>query len=184
MSWFKKSPSQEKYVEAAITVASNLYLITIPEAEDAPNQLEFSFSDSRYRYFLFCLSTVFSAALAYDEKKQIRPEALFDGCVRFATLVAVDLAEMYFTDPTNIEQSIADTQRYFGEFLKEWSVWPPLETAGRSEDIQNLISRMIHTTESDADITDSDMQRLSELALDIDCRLPAMHGAFIELANR
>ncbi len=30
MNWFRRKPSQQKYVEAAITVASNLYLHTIP----------------------------------------------------------------------------------------------------------------------------------------------------------
>ena len=56
MGWFSSKPTQEKYVEAAVTVASNLYLHTIPEADDAPAELKFSLSDSRYRYLLFCLS--------------------------------------------------------------------------------------------------------------------------------
>jgi hypothetical protein len=43
---------------------------------------------------------------------------------------------------------------------------------------------MIHTTESNVPAEKSDMQRLSELALCIDCRLPTMRRAFIELANR
>ena len=43
---------------------------------------------------------------------------------------------------------------------------------------------MIHTTESNLPAEKSDMQRLSELALWIDCRLPTVRGMFIELANR
>jgi hypothetical protein len=50
--------------------------------------------------------------------------------------------------------------------------------------IIELISSMIRTTESNLPAEKSDMQRLSELALWIDCRLPTMRGAFIELANR
>ena len=35
-----RKPTQQKYVEAAITVASNLYLHTIPGANDAPARLQ------------------------------------------------------------------------------------------------------------------------------------------------
>ena len=57
-------------------------------------------------------------------------------------------------------------------------------TEYRSAEIIELISSMIHTTESNLPADKNDMQRLSELALWIDCRLLTMRGAFIELANR
>src|SRR6185295_20408534 len=98
MGWFSRKPTQEKYVEAAVTVASNLYLHTIPGAEDAPADLQFSLPDSRHRYLLFCLSAVVTAALAYDEKKQIQPEMLFKGCLLFATWIATEQAQEYFDD--------------------------------------------------------------------------------------
>ena len=91
----------QKQVEAAIRVASNLYLHTIPGAKDAPVPLQFSLSDSRYRYLIFCLSAAVTTALAYDEEKKIQPEALIKGCLHFATWTATENAQEYFDDPVS-----------------------------------------------------------------------------------
>ena len=64
MKWFRRKPTQQKYVDAVIKVASNLYLRTLPEATEEPAPLEFGLVDSRFRYLIFCLSTVITAALA------------------------------------------------------------------------------------------------------------------------
>jgi hypothetical protein len=184
MSWFRRKPTQQKYVEAAITVASNLYLHTIPGAADAPAPLQFSLPDSRYRYLIFCLSTVLTAALAYDENKDIQPAALMDGSLQFLTLFASEHPNEYFDDPTNAQNSINKTNEYFEAFLKQWSQWPQLEKAGESARINELISLMLRTTESDLPAESTDMRRLSDLALSIDCRMPTMRGALVELANR
>jgi hypothetical protein len=90
MGWFTRKPTEQKYVKAAITVATNLYLHTIPGAEDAPVPLQFSLPDSRFRYMVFCLSTAVTAALAYDEEKQIQPEPFIKGCLHFATWTATE----------------------------------------------------------------------------------------------
>jgi hypothetical protein len=185
MSWFSRKPTQQKYVDAAIKVATNLYLHTIPDAEDAPAPLQFDLTDSRYRYMIFCLSTVIMAALAYDEKKQIQPEALIKGCLQLVIGAAAEhFAQEYFDDPARSQDCIDEADAYLTEFLKHWSRWPELEKEGRNAEIIDLISSMIHTTESNLPADKSDMQRLNELALWIDCRLPTMRGAFVELANR
>jgi hypothetical protein len=185
MSWFSRKPTQQKYIEAAIKVASNLYLHTIPGAADAPAHLQFNLPDSRFRYMIFCLSAVVTAALVYDEKKHIQPEALIKGCLHFATSAANEKTlQEYFDDSESSQVSIDSATAYFQDFLKEWSRWPELEKEGRNSEIIELISSMIHTTESSLPAEKSDMQRLSELALWIGCRLPTMRGAFIELANR
>ncbi len=181
---FRRKPTQQKYVEAAITVASNLYLHTIPGAEDAPAPLQFSLPDSRYRYMIFCLSAAVTAALAYDEKKEIQPEALIKGCLHFAVWTATENAQEYFDDPASPQDSINSATAYLQEFLKHWSRWPELEKEGRTVETIELISSMIHTTESNVPADKTDVQRLGNLALQIDCRLPTMRGAFIELTNR
>src|SRR5436305_6689931 len=181
MSWFSRKPTQQKYVEAAITVASNLYLHTIPGAEDAPALLQFSLPDSRYRYMIFCLSTVVTAALAYDEKKQIKPEVLIKGCLYFATWTATEHAQEYFDDPARSQDSASSATAYMQGFLKRWSQWSDFEKEGKNDEIIELISSMIHTTESNGTAEKTDMQRLGNLALEIDCRLPTMRGAIIEL---
>ena len=77
MAWFSRKPTQEKQVEAAIKVASNLYLHTIPGAEDAPAPLQFSLPDSKYRYLLFCLSAVMRVCAPKMKKEDfISPESL------------------------------------------------------------------------------------------------------------
>ena len=43
---------------------------------------------------------------------------------------------------------------------------------------------MIHTTELNVPIGTTDTQRLQKLALQINCQLPTMRRAFIELANQ
>ncbi|PYI94729.1 MAG: hypothetical protein DME97_00145 [Verrucomicrobia bacterium] len=184
MNWFRSKPTQQKYVEAAITVASNLYLHTIPAADDPRARLEFSLPDSRYRYLLFCLSTVLSAALAYDEKKDIQPETITNESLDFLRLFATEHANEYFDDPNDAHNFIRRTNEYFGEFLRQWSLWPELEKAGKNKQVNDLICIMLRTTESDLPAEASDMRRLSELALEIDCRLPTMRGALIELAKR
>ena len=187
MSWFSRKPTQQKYIEAAITVATNLYLHTIPGAEACilpSSPLQFSLPDSRYRYMLFCLSVALTAALAYDEKKQIQPEKLIQGCLHFAAWTATEHAKEYFDDPATSQASIDITAAYFQEFFKHWSQWPALEKEGKSNEANDLISFIIHMTESNVPAEDADMQRLGDLALAINCRLPTMRGALIELATR
>jgi hypothetical protein len=182
MGWFGRKPTQQKYIEAAVTVASNLYLQTIPGADDAPADLQFHLHDSRYRYLLFCLSAVVTAALAYDERKQIQPHALLQGCSLFVTWAATESAQQFFDDPAQAAGS--DGKTIFQQFLKQWSGWPDLEKEGRNAEIIDLICSMIHTTESNDPIDQADAHRLGELALQIDCRLPTMRGALVELVNR
>lgn len=183
MNWFRRKPTPQKYLEAAITVASNLYLHTIPGADQAPAPLQFALPDSRYRYMLFCLSTVLTAALAYDERKEIQPEALINGCLEFMTWLATERPTDYFDEPSTAQDSISRTCVHLQGFLKHWSQWPELEKAGESAKIHELISVMVRTTESDLPAQPEDMRRLGGLALEIDCRMPTMRGALIHLAN-
>ena len=53
-----------------------------------------------------------ASALAYDEKKQIQPEALINGCLRFATWAAKENAQEYFGDPTSSQDSINNATAY------------------------------------------------------------------------
>jgi hypothetical protein len=185
MSWFSHKPTQQKYVNAAITVATNLYENTIRDTGEFTPCLQFGLPDSRFRYMIFCLSTVIAAALAYDEKKRIQPQELINGCLHFATWLATDqLAREYFDDLASSQHFIDGASTYLLEFLKHWSRWPQLEKEGRTAETIELISSMIRTTESNLPAENSDMQRLSELAFQIDGRLPTMRGAFMELANR
>ena len=186
MNWFKRKPTQQKYVEAAVTVATNLYLHTIPGEDECilpSSPLQFSLPDSRYRYLVFCLSAVVTAALVYDDKKRIQPETLIQGCLHFAAWTAREHGDLYFDDPAGSQASINSTTVYFQDFCKHWSQWPVLEKEAKSDEANDLISLIIHTTESNSPAGDADIQRLGNLALEINCRLPTMRSALIDLAN-
>lgn len=184
VGWSSRNPTQQKQVEAAITVASNLYLHTIPEAEEATVPLQFSLPDSRYRYLIFCLSATITAVLAYDEEKDIQPEVLVNGCLHFATSTATDSVQEYFSGPMSSQDAVNSATAYLQEFLRLWSAWPDLEKEGRNEEVWELIGSMICTTESNEPAEQADTQRLEQLALAIDCRLPTMRRAFVELISR
>ena len=184
MNWFSRKPTQQKYVEAAITVASNLYLHTLSGTQDRPAPLQFNLPDSRYRYLIFCLSTAVTAALAYDEKKEVQPEVLIKGCLQFAKWTAIEHPQQYFDEPATSKASVGNGTEYLQQFLTDWSRWPKLEKENKNMEIVDLICSMIHAAESNEPAEQPDKQRLGQLALEIDCRLPAMRAAFAELANR
>ena len=183
MNWFKRKPTIQKQVEAAVTVASNLYVRTIPGGEDADVDLQFCLPDSRYRYLIFCITTVLTAVLAYDEKKEIQPEQLLNACFRVTKMMASEDIAAYFNDPATASDSINRTGEYFQEFSKHWSRWPNLEKEKKNMEIFDLISSMIHSTESNEPVSETDTKRLSALALRIACQLPTMRGAFIEMTH-
>ncbi len=183
MGWFGRKPTQQKQIEAAITVASNLYLHTIPEAEDAPVPLQFSLPDSRYRYLIFCLSAVMRVCAPEMKKKNFA--AVFDECLHFLVTWAIaEGAQEFFGSPVVPEDAANSGAAYLREFGNNWSRYIELEKEGRNAEIIDLICSMIHATESNVPIVKTDTERLANLALWIDCRLPTMQDAFIELASR
>jgi hypothetical protein len=181
MNWFRRKPTLEKHVEATITVASNLYLHTIAGADDAPVQLQFSLPDSRFRYLIFCLSAVTTACAPEMQN----PAAVVNDCLRFlVSLAATEQVQDFFDGPVIPQDAATNGAAYFQEFLNNWSIYVELEKQSRNTEIVDLICSMIHTTESNAPTERTDVKRLGELALHIDCRLPTMRGAYVELLNR
>jgi len=184
MNWFKKKPSPDKYNAAVIKVATNLYQMTAPGAKEVAVELQFSLPDSRYRYMLFCLSTAFTAALIFDEKKSIRPPALMKGCLDFATWLATERPQDCFMDSVTPKDPSGVANRYFMEFLKSWSRYAGLEHNGHHAEIGDLIATMVHSTETNSPVNSEELKRLGPLALEITCRLPAMNGALLEMVNQ
>jgi hypothetical protein len=181
MGWFSRKPTPQKQVEAAVTVATNLYLDTMQRAEDEHISLQFNLPDSRYRYLIFCLSATIAAVLAYDEKKEIQPDVLFKGCLHFATRAATENAQEYFSVPSRPQDATNSANAYFTEFAKQWCKWVDLENEGKYAEATELICSTIHTTESNVPVGEMDIQRLGKLGLQFACRMPTIRGAFIEL---
>jgi hypothetical protein len=180
MSWFSRKPTQEKQVEAAVKVASNLYFQTIPRAEDAPAPLEFGLPDSRYRYLIFCLSTMTTACAS----KMTAPDAVVNDCFRFLfTWATTEGSQEVFGGPVNPQDAATSGGIFLQEFLDTWSQCVELMKKGQHAETMELICSMIHTTESNKPAEPTDKQRLSPLALQIDCWFPSMQSAFVELVN-
>lgn len=133
---------------------------------------------------IFCLSTTIAAAVVYDEEKHVQPEALIEGCLRFATFAATEFDEKMFGDSPMSQESIDSAASYLQELLKNWWRWPDLEKGARDDEMIELICSMIYSTESNLPVEKDDIQRLRDLALQIYSQLPTMERAFVELANR
>jgi hypothetical protein len=177
----ERKPTQQKQVKAAITVASNLYLHTIPGAEDAPVPLQFSLPDSRYRYLIFCLSAIVTAC-AREMKNH---DAVVNECLHSLVMwTTTENVQEFFGGPVNPQDVANNGAAYLQEFLNNWSRYVDLDKEGRYTEGVDLICSMIHTTESNVPAEKADEKRLGELGLQIACRLPTMRGAFIELVNQ
>ena len=184
MGWFGRKPTQQKYIEAAIAVAFNLYLQTIPGAGEAPAALEFGLKDSRYRYMIFCLSAIIVSALGYDGGRQIQGEEFTKGCLNFAQGLAIRKPQQYFDDPASVQESTDHATPRLMEFFKYWTPLPVLEKEEKYVEIIDLVSSIIHTTESNQPISQADKRRLWPLATKIAGQLPNMRATLVELASR
>ncbi len=175
---FASRDQSTKEAEAAITVASNLYLHTIKRAEVPPGTLQLNLPDSRYRYLIFCLSTV-AAACASEMTNR---DAVVNDCLNFLVRWAVENDHEFFGGSATFDMALNRGTRYLHEFSDQWVSYFELE----KEDADSIdsVSSMIHSTESNVPAGNADTVRLGELALEVVCRTPAMREAFVELVNR
>src|ERR1700732_3674444 len=119
-------------------------------------------------------------------KEMKNADAVVNECLRFLVgwTTSEEEIEKFFVGSVELQAVATNGAAYFQEFLNQWARCIELENQGKHAEINDLICTMIHTTESSEPTGANDMQRLSELALQIDCRLPTMGGAFSELVNR
>jgi hypothetical protein len=180
-----RKPSQENYIEAVTQVGTNLYLSTLPGSKDAPAPLVFQLPDSRYRYLLFCLGTTAMAAIVYDEKKEIQPQVLLEGCRRDATrLASFPTGDFFDAGFTPDNPTATNVGLYLQDIINHWADWPDLRKANDMEGEWNLISHMLHSAESNEPPDKADLERLGPLALEITCRHAPIRRAVVELAER
>jgi hypothetical protein len=167
----------KKESEAAIRIASNLYLHTTKKTEDATEVLRLNLSDSKYRYLIFCFSAVIAACASEMEN----PSEVVNECLVALARGAVEQHSDFFDDPIEFATALNNGLIYLQEFNRQWAVYAELEEKGEYN-IDTLAS-MIHSSEANVPTENADVQRLGELALEIACRMPAMRGAFVELVH-
>jgi hypothetical protein len=179
MRWFTRKSKIEKQVEAAIKVASNLYLLTIPGGEEAVVNLEFCLPDSRYRYLMFCMSAT-AAACAKDMDISAVTESVFG----LTETVATERSQEFFGGPVRPMDAVKGITPTFHWFMNGWARCEELAKEQKHEEIIQLLSFMIHATESPCPGTESDVERLKEFVLQIlSCHRPAMQRAFSDLLS-
>lgn len=184
MGWFTRNPSQRQYIDSVVKVATNLYINTLSGINGVTTNFEFELFDSRFRYLIFCCTTVVTSVLAYDENKKVKPDELCNGCIQFLNWAGKEYSDEYFTQKENIQYLIDKTTNIFNDYLQEWSLWQELELQMKNNEIVDLICKMIRAAESEKLINDSDIKRLKGLGLEIDCRMPSMQEAVKELARK
>jgi hypothetical protein len=196
--WDSMPPADRAQLEAAIKVASNFYLITTGQklalwmdTKDAPT---FSLPDSRYRYIILCFSALIAAC---GEKMAGVVAREFQA---FLMVYCRDNSQEFFGGPANELDTANSGAQFFQKFLNTWSRYNELENklaamaeeaaklsnAARPEFIRaqfELISAMIHETESETPLTAADVSRLSKLSLHFACVMPTMRDAFFELIS-
>jgi hypothetical protein len=172
--------THQKQVKAAVTIATNLYLRTIPGGEDAHVPLQFSLPDSRFRYLIFCFSAVATACV----REMTNADAVMKDCVHLVATVPAVHVQDFFDGPVNPPDVESKGAAYLKEFCNNWSRYDALEKDGRNMEAIDLICTMIHTTESNVPAETADNERLGKMGLQLSCRLPTIQGAFIELANQ
>jgi len=111
--------------------------------------------------------------------------SVFNECLSFMVAYATsEGAQEFFGGPaTPHGVAVASGGAYVLEFLQQWARCVQLEKEGKNSQIVDVICCMIRNTESNTPAAPGDLERLADLALQVDCQLPTMRGAFVELAN-
>jgi hypothetical protein len=174
----------QKQVEAAVTIASNLYLHTIPGADDpwgiGPAALQFTLPDSRFRYLVFCLSALMTACA--PEGGQDNLESVFDEALSLLLTWAIkEKPQEFFGGPKNPRDARRSGTTELQWLLSLWSKYAIFERTDESMEGLALICYMIHAAESNVPLGEADAQRLAKLGLKIASLLPTMRGAFFDL---
>jgi hypothetical protein len=142
MGWFSRKPKIEKQVQAAIKVASNLYLLTVPGGEKAVGNLQFCLPDSRYRYLMFCMSAT-AAACANDLDINAITEAVF----ALTEAIATERPQEFFGGPVRPLDAVKDITPTFHRFMNGWARCEELAKERKHEEIIQVLSFMTALSE-------------------------------------
>lgn len=179
MGWFGKS-KHKKQVDAAFRVFMNLFEKTIDGSSDAPRVLSSQLRDSRYRYLLFCLSTVQVACARHMEN----PDAILNDLLHIAVSGAVGVdPQQFFGGPVDPQQAANKAGEHLQDYLHRWSAYVDITKGGNAAAATGIVAGMLRHTESDDPPTQQDADRLWPLAVWIEQSLAAMAGAFTDMAH-
>ncbi len=179
MGWFGRKSTHKKQVDAAFKVVGNLYDASTTGRAGAPLVLRFALPDSRFRYMMFCLSTV-QAACA---RLMRNPDTVLNelGIRLVYGIVATD-SQQFFGQTVDVQHA-ANVSACLQDYLHRWSAYVDMVRGGSRLEATNLICEILRSTES-ADPTGwQDIGRLLPLARWIEGQFDAMATAFSNMAR-
>ena len=193
MGWFTRKPRQRpaldakareeaehRYGRAAFGTAIGLYMRTVDEDRKDPSDLAFDLPDSRFRFLVMLLSTVFKAcALEIPEGIDAASSALKS----LAMLSVNEKQFRFFAGDVTAEEAYESGKVYFIGFTNQWSKIVSAENrdgAGWPEQ-KRLLAIMLKAVESESDLTDADLARLGPMTLYIDGLQPGVREEFRRL---
>jgi hypothetical protein len=172
----------KKEVDAVIRIVSNLFEKALLSKGDVPNVLRWTLPDSRFRYLMFCLSTVHAVcAHRMNDPNSVLQQCVFNLAYNAATYKGPD---PFFEARPDIQKTVDDGARLLRNFLDRWSKWidatradPTNARAGTM-----LVSSMLQTTESLAPMSEGD-GHLTPLACWFEDYIPVIDEAFVKLSS-
>lgn len=178
MGWFGGQSSHKKEVDAAFHVLLKLFETTTEGGSDAPLVLKFDLPDSRFRYIVFCLSTVVTACA----RRFKNPDAMLNELLHMVVASANGMPQLFFGGVVDPQKAANKAAEYVHDYLHRWSAY--VETVGSSNAAAatNIVAGMLRHTESENPATQEDARRLWPLASWIEKGLVAMAGAFTKMA--
>jgi hypothetical protein len=180
LGWFGGKSSHKKEVDSAVRVLANLFEKTTGPGSDAPVVLRFELPDSRYRYFVFCLSTV-QTACAHRMKN---PDAILNELIHTVVTGALNInSQQFFGGPIEPQRAANQAAEYIQDYLHRWSAYVDISGGGNAAAATGIIVGMLRSTESSQPPSETDAQRLWPLATWIEQRLKVMADAFTGMAR-
>jgi hypothetical protein len=179
---FYKAYARHYYIDpkdlqlnAAITVITNLYLHTTSASKDT---LRFQLQDSKYRYLVLCMSGMVKAC----EDVLDNPDSLITNCIHeLAIFTTSQDPQEFFGASIGVQDAETKARDYFDEFTRHWVTCFDAVQSGKEVDAITTLTSMIHFAESNEPADETDLQRLEELSLRLECFMPELRGAFIDL---
>ena len=173
MGWFGGKSGHKQNVESMLGLAFKLYENTSQSNPELP-PLHFERADSRCRYFLFCLSTIHLACAS----KMKNPDAVLNECVQTLFRYCLSDQQTFFGGTVEPQEAVNKVAPCLQDYLQRWSSYVDIVSGGNHLAAQNIVSAMIHDTESATPPSPADTQRLDNVALWVQKNLDGIRTAF------
>jgi hypothetical protein len=183
MGLFSRKPSHRAQCLAMMRIAARLNERTLAPNADAPAVLRLGRPDSRFRYLMFCLSTV----QAVCAPRMSNPDAVLNEVARNAiTAWASDpeIRDAAFGGAISLQQAGSDGIACLQDCLNRWSAYLEVRNRGNAHAATGILCVILFDIESAGSAGPADGERLWPLALWIESQLEAIDQAFVELCGR